>query len=108
MRTANSTMKITPSATPTPISAFAPPLRPEEGLVVDEGNLGKPVIPEADVAALEGMVVDDDREDLLVEVAKCRVADVAPEAIVVTAFPAVSTRNLPTPVSQQLVVWSQQ
>ena len=97
-------MMITPSAIPTPIPAFDPPLRPEEGLVVGAGNLGKLAVPEADAAASESRVVDDDTEDLLVEVVKCRVADVAPEAIVVTGFSAVLIRNLPTPVSQQLVV----
>ena len=50
-------MMITPSAIPTPIPAFDPPLRPEEGLVVGAGNLGKLVIYKADAAALEGLVV---------------------------------------------------
>lgn len=104
---------IAPRATPTPIPAFAPVLRPEEafGFEVDMGREASEV--DCVTAAGAGLLgvskaVAEAGRDCKDELDRCCVAVLADEPIVVAGVPAESNRNLPTPVSQQLSVWSQQ
>ena len=87
---------IAPKTAPTAIPAFAPPLRPEGG-GYGGGDTGEGAVGDCDADA-DVVVVED----------RCNVAVLSEEAIVLVGFPALSNRNLPTPVSQQLFVWSQQ
>jgi len=98
---------MTPTALPTPMPAFAPVLICEDGEAVEEGSGGRGTAEELADAIPKG-VVEDDELDELVEVAGCLVAVLAAAPSVVKAVPALSIRNLPTPVSQQSLVWSQQ
>ena len=93
----STTIITTPAATPTPIPAFAPALRPADGKGVEE----------AEDLALE-FFDEDCRLDAEVEVERCWVAVLAEESMVVRGFPGPESENLPTPLSQQLLVWSQQ
>lgn len=62
-----------------------------------------------------GVVKEEEKEEarveddnLVLDHERCNVAVRAKLSMVVTGSPALGKRNLPTPVSQQSTVWSQQ
>ena len=99
MSIASNTMMITALAAPIPIPALTPELNPSEG-GASAGEDGSSEAPADAVVAAEP--VDD------VEAVGGFVAVIASEPRVVSAFPAVSMRKRPMPVSQQSVLCWQQ
>lgn len=106
---------IAPSAAPTPIPVFAPPLKPEDVSGAEDGDACEPV--SVTVIVLEVLRSPVERSGAEAEVVRrdeegaldsFRVAVLADERMVVIGVPTESSRNLPTPVSQQSFVWSQQ
>lgn len=99
---------IAPSAAPTPMPALAPPLKPDDKTGAGDGDAS-----EAPAGVEVGAVVVEVFEETEIEVVRrsgvtrldnSRVAVLADERIVATGVPAESSRNLPTPVSQQSLV----
>ena len=111
-RNKESTAMITaPAETPTAVPTFALVLSPAGGEEVVEGNDSVFVAGKLATKELEGEDVVDNvvvvgREEADEE--RCWVAVLADEAMVVKGIPVPESRNLPTPVLQQLFVWSQQ
>ena len=100
-------MMIMPAETPTPMPAFAPVPSLADGngeaLVIVAGELGTELLEAENV--IMGVVVAGIEGD---DVERCWVAVLAEETMVVKGFPVPDSRNLPTPLLQQSVVWSQQ
>ena len=102
---------ITAAATPTPIPIFAPVPRAADGEEVAEGRdavmvAGELVAEPLELVGAAMSAVVAGREEVNVE--RCWVAVLAEEAMVVKGFPVPDNWNLPTPLLQQSVVWSQQ
>lgn len=110
-------MPITMTGMATPIPILAPVLRPEDGgvglVVGDAEGVGVWLVASAavdrelDEEVLEEVVVEL-LEVLELELDIWRVALCAEESKVLVGTPASDSLNLPTPVSQQSFVWSQQ
>lgn len=103
-----STAMITaPAETPTAIPTFALVLSPADGEEVAEGDDAVVVAGKSAAAELGGEDADNNavvvgREEADVE--RCWVAVLADEAMVVKGVPVAESRNLPTPLLQQLLV----